>query len=105
METLAEKITEIVLSEFSVPWLKLNPIRLMNDNKSLAGVNLGRMWDMGHKTRTWVEGLLELLASGKIDPVIDSVYPFSRAGEAHQRLENRLNVGKVILVPDGEEGL
>jgi len=86
-----------------IPWLKLNPIRLMNDNKSLAGVNLGRMWDMGYKTHGWVESLLELLSTGKIDPVIDSVLPFSKAGEAHQRLENRLNVGKVILVPDEEE--
>ncbi len=87
-----------------VPWLKLNPIRLMNDNKSLAGVNLGRMWDMGYKTRRWVEDLLVLLESGSIEPVIDSVLPFSRAGEAHLRLENRLNVGKVILVPDSEAG-
>ncbi len=87
-----------------VPWLKLNPIRLMNDNKSLAGVNLGRMWGMEHRTRSWVESLLELQESGMIKPVIDSVHSFSRAGEAHSRLENRLNVGKVILVPDGEEG-
>lgn len=86
-----------------IPWLKLNPIRLMNDNKSMAGVNLGRMWDMGHKTNQWVESLLELLSAGKIDPVIDSVIPFSKAKEAHLRLENRLNVGKVILVPDEEE--
>ncbi len=83
-----------------IPWLKLNPLRLMNDNKSMAGVNLGRMWDMGYKTRAWVEELLELQASGKIDPVIDLVLPFSRAAEAHQRLEKRMNVGKVILVPD-----
>ncbi len=88
----------------AVPWLKLNPIRLMNDNKSLAGVNLGRMWDMGYKTRRWVEDLLVLLESGSIEPVIDAVLPFSQAGEAHQRLENRLNVGKVILVPDSEAG-
>ncbi len=87
-----------------VPWFQLNPIRLMNDNKSIAGVNLGRMWDMGHKTRIWVEDLRELQASGKIEPVIDSVFPFSRAGRAHQRLEQRQNVGKVILVPDGKEG-
>lgn len=85
-----------------IPWLKLNPIRLMNDNKSLAGVNLGHMWDMGYKTRHWVEDLLVLLESGSIDPVIDAVVPFSKAGEAHQRLEDRLNVGKVILVPDSE---
>lgn len=83
-----------------VPWLKLNPIRLMNDNKSLAGVNLGRMWDAADRTRGWVEDLLDLAASGKIAPRIDAVLPFSRAGEAHQRLERRLNVGKVILVPD-----
>ena len=89
----------------AVPWLKLNPIRLMNDNKSLAGVNLGRMWDMGHKTGKWVEDLLVLLESGKINPVIDAVLPFSSAGEAHQRLENRLNVGKVILVPDAGDGV
>lgn len=87
----------------SVPWMKLNPIRLMNDNKSIAGVNLGRMWDMGHKIRAWVGELLALLEAGKIEPVIDTVLPFSKAGEAHQRLENRLNVGKVILVPDGED--
>jgi len=83
-----------------VPWLKLNPIRLMNDNKSIAGVNLGRMWDMGQRTRRWVEDLLDLAGSGKIAPRIDTVLPFSRAGEAHARLEERRNVGKVILVPD-----
>lgn len=83
-----------------VPWLKLNPIRLMNDNKSVAGVNLGRMWDMADRTEGWVADLLELAGSGKIAPRIDSVLPFSRAGEAHQRLEDRRNIGKVIIVPD-----
>ena len=33
-----------------VPWLSINPIRLMNDNRSLGGVNLGRMWDEGART-------------------------------------------------------
>ncbi len=83
-----------------VPWLKLNPIRLMNDNKSIGGVNLGRMWDQQSRTGGWMEELLVLLAAGHIAPVIDRVLPFSAAAEAHDRLENRLNVGKVILVPD-----
>jgi NADPH:quinone reductase-like Zn-dependent oxidoreductase len=85
-----------------VPWWQLNPIRLMNDNKSVAGVNLGRMWDQAERTRTWSEQLLALLEQGAIAPRIDSVLPFSAAGQAHQRLEQRLNVGKVVLVP--EEG-
>ncbi len=84
-----------------VPWLKLNPIRLMNDNKSLGGVNLGRMWDQQARTARWMESLLELLAAGRIAPVIDRVLPFSAAATAHDRLENRQNIGKVILVPDG----
>jgi NADPH:quinone reductase-like Zn-dependent oxidoreductase len=82
-----------------VPWLGLNPIRLMNDNKSIAGVNLGRMWDQKEKMSAWMGELLKMLGDGRIDPVIDKVYSFAEAALAHRRLEDRLNVGKVILVP------
>jgi len=82
-----------------VPWLRMNPIRLMNDNKSVAGVNLGRMWDQQERTSAWMGELLALLADGRIAPVIDTVYDFAEAGQAHRRLEDRMNVGKVILVP------
>ncbi len=84
-----------------VPWLTVNPIRLMNDNKSVAGVNLGRMWDQGERTARWMITLLDLLDKGTVTPHLDGVLPFSRAAEAHARLENRENFGKVILVPDG----
>jgi len=83
-----------------VPWLQLNPIRLMNDNKSVGGVNLGRMWDQQQRTAGWMRELLVMLAEGGIKPVIDQVLPFSAAATAHDRLEQRLNVGKVSLVPD-----
>jgi len=84
-----------------VPWLQLNPIRLMNDNKSIAGVNLGRMWDQAERTAQWTEELLRLLARGDIAPRIDRVLPFSAAAAAHARLEERKNKGKIVLVPDG----
>jgi NADPH:quinone reductase-like Zn-dependent oxidoreductase len=86
-----------------VPWLTLNPIRLMNDNKSIAGVILGRMWDQGARTGRWMEDILELMAAGKIEPVIDRILPFAEAAEAHRRLEERLNVGKIILTPESME--
>jgi len=82
-----------------VPWLRLNPVSLMNDNKSVGGVNLGRMWDQQERTAAWMDGLLGMLAAGLITPVIDGVFSFEEAGQAHARLEDRLNVGKVILVP------
>lgn len=34
-----------------------------------------------------------------IVPVIDSVYPFDRAAEAHARLEAGTHVGKIVLTP------
>ena len=86
-----------------VPWLRLNPIRLMNDNRSLAGVNLGRMWDQSARTAGWMDELLALAADGSIAPRIDGVYGFDQAAAAQRRLEERQNFGKVILVPQGED--
>lgn len=82
-----------------VPWLAINPIRLMNDNRSVGGVNLGRMWDEGARTAIWMEALLELLNDGRLAPRIDSVFPFAEAARAHQRLEGRASFGKILLEP------
>ena len=90
----------VLRTVMSVPWFQLNPLRLMNDNKSVAGVNLGRMWDQADRTRSWAEELVKLMGAGIIAPRIDGVFPFSAAAAAHARLEDRVNVGKVILVPD-----
>lgn len=38
-----------------------------------------------------------LLGSGKIKPVIDSVYPFSEAARAHERMESSEHMGKIML--------
>lgn len=82
-----------------VPWLAINPVRLMNDNRSLGGVNLGRMWDEGARTAPWLRGLLDLLAAGSISPRIDSTFTFAEAAAAHERLEGRGSFGKILLEP------
>jgi synaptic vesicle membrane protein VAT-1 len=80
-----------------VPWLGLNPLRLMNDNKALAGVNLGRMWDQIDRLQLWMTQLLHWLQAGEIAPRLDRVYPADEAGAAQLRLQQRQNVGKVLL--------
>lgn len=37
------------------------------------------------------------LEKGVIKPVIDSVYPLENAEKAHQRMEQNLNIGKIVL--------
>ena len=80
-----------------VPWLTLNPLRLMNDNKAIAGVNLGRMWDQIDRLQGWMQQLLHSLQAGEIEPRLDRIYPAEEAGAAQLRLQQRQNVGKVLL--------
>jgi NADPH:quinone reductase-like Zn-dependent oxidoreductase len=50
---------------------------------------------MGHKSELF--SVLELFKRGLLKPVIDCVLPLERAAEAHKRLENREQFGKVVL--------
>jgi NADPH:quinone reductase len=41
--------------------------------------------------------VLPLLQSGKVKPLMDSVYPLIRASEAHARMESSHHIGKIVL--------
>lgn len=85
-----------------VPWLALNPLRLMNDNKALLGVNLGRLWDRQDLVVGWMAKLLEWLAAGRITPRVDRAFSLAEAAAAHHYLHDRRNLGKVVLVPGSD---
>ncbi len=76
-----------------------SPLELMNDNRAVAGVNIGHLWGEEAMVRSEVAALLELYRRGKIRPHVDSTFPFAQAAEAHRRIQERKNVGKVVLVP------
>lgn len=42
--------------------------------------------------------VLQHVFSGKLKPVVDQTYPLSEARAAHERLENRQQFGKIVLV-------
>lgn len=48
-------------------------------------------------TQRFVERWLPKLKDGKLQPVIDSVYPLTEAREAHEYMEANRNFGKIIL--------
>ncbi len=76
-----------------------NPITLMNENRGTFGVNLGHLWEEADKTRGWFAEILKGVKDGWIKPHVDRSYFFSEAAQAHQFLEDRKNLGKVLLVP------
>lgn len=61
-------------------------------NLSLLGSTMGSRGDL-HR-------LLELLARGRLAPIVDSILPLSDVAEAHRRLEAREVFGKIVLVPE-----
>ena len=78
---------------------KFHPMNLMDQNKGVFGINLGHLWDEVELLRGQLLDLVQLYSEGHIKPVIDSVFPFEEADKAHLRLQERKNVGKVLLHP------
>ncbi|MCA9598723.1 MAG: zinc-binding dehydrogenase [Myxococcales bacterium] len=80
-----------------IPWY--SPMKLMNDNRAVAGVNMGHLFSELDMLTEEMKDLVELYRQGKIRPHVGKVFPFSEAAAAHQELEQGKNVGKVVLTP------
>ena len=83
----------------NTPWFQFNPLRLMNANKGVFGVNLGHMWGEIDRLREWGDALMELAANGVIKPKVAASFKFDDAPKAHHFIQDRRNIGKVVLVP------
>ncbi|HEX4336491.1 MAG TPA: medium chain dehydrogenase/reductase family protein [Polyangiaceae bacterium] len=81
-----------------------NCMTLMNDNRAVAGVNMGHLWDDVDFIAREADALVRLYSQGKIKPHIGAVFPFSQVAAAHAELEQGRNVGKIVLVPDRAMG-
>ncbi|CAF3346903.1 unnamed protein product [Rotaria sp. Silwood1] len=83
-----------------------NSLSILSTNKSIAGYHLGYLLKDLENTKdlalNTINELFRLYKEGAIKPQIDSIYPYSKVGEAMQRMHNRLNIGKVLLQPDDE---
>ncbi len=84
------------LSTFRLRWGALG---LMTENKGVFGVNLGHLWGETERIAGWMETLLGYWRQGAIRPAVAARFPFDRAADAHHFLQDRRNLGKVLLVP------
>lgn len=78
---------------------RFHPLGLLNKNRGVFGLNLGHMWHEPEKVAMWMKVLLEGVSEGWVRPFVDKAFPFAQAGAAHSYLEERKNIGKVVLVP------
>jgi synaptic vesicle membrane protein VAT-1 len=83
----------------NTPSVQFNPLSLVNANKGVFGVNLGQMWGDFDRVRPWMDQLVGLWDNGVIKPKIARVFKFDQAPAAHHFIQDRKNIGKVLLKP------
>jgi len=93
---LAGKL-KLVKAALQMP--KFHPLGLLNKNRGVFGLNLGHMWHEPEKVAVWMTAILGGVNEGWVRPHVDKAFAFEQAGDAHQYLESRKNIGKVVLVP------
>jgi NADPH2:quinone reductase len=71
-------------------------------NVTIYGFQITALMQGGYDPRPDLAELVDLVAGGTLRVHVDRVFPFERAGEAHDYIEARRNRGKVVLVPSGE---
>lgn len=76
-----------------------HPLSLLNKNRGVFGVNVGHLWHEQEKARHWMNRILSGVDEGWINPHVDKVFSFSEVADAHRYIEERKNIGKVILTP------
>ncbi len=75
------------------------PLDLMQSNRGVFGVNLGRLWHLGHLLGEALGEIFAKVEAGVFEPVVDRTFPFEEAAQAHRYLQDRRNFGKVLLHP------
>ena len=88
---------EMVKTVLRVPFH--TPIGLMNDNKAVLGVNIGHMWDYADLMQDWMKQIIAWYDEALFRPHVDKVFKFEEAAAAHHYIQDRKNVGKVLLKP------
>lgn len=81
-------------------WPEISPAALVGRNVGVQGFYLGRL--LRHEPEVVGEAVGELLAlwqTGALKPLVGAEIPLAEVDRAHELVESRASVGKVVLVP------
>jgi NADPH2:quinone reductase len=92
--------TVVAIGSAGGAWTEIDPARLVGRNAGLQGFYLGRLMRLDPAPVAEALGeLLELWRGGAIRPVVGAELPLDEVERAHELVESRRSVGKVVLVP------
>jgi NADPH:quinone reductase len=81
-------------------WPELQPAQVVGRSVGVQGVYLGRLLRLAPDVvAEATRELLDLWRGGAIHPVVGAEFPLADVEEAHELVESRRSVGKVVLLP------
>lgn len=81
-------------------WPELQPQLLVGRNVGVQGTYIGRLLRHAPDVVAACTGeLLELWSAGTIRPFVGAEFPLAEVEQAHELVESRRSVGKVVLLP------
>ena len=90
----------IAIGSVGGAWGEIEPARLVGRNVGLVGFYLGRLmrFDPGLVHEALGE-LLDLWQTGAFSPLVGAELPLDEVEQAHELVQSRRSVGKVVLLP------
>jgi NADPH:quinone reductase-like Zn-dependent oxidoreductase len=80
-----------------------SPLALMTENRGVVGLHLGRLTGEAELLGAAMKELLDWWQAGKLSPVVGATFPLELAAKAHEYLQGRGSVGKVVLTAGGSK--
>ena len=74
-----------------------DPLSLINRNRGVFGLNVGHLWEERRQLKGLMDLLMTELSAGRLEPIVARTFPLERVGDAHRFIQNRSNIGKVVL--------
>ncbi|MGE0039927.1 MAG: zinc-binding dehydrogenase [Vicinamibacterales bacterium] len=76
---------------------RFKPMSLVNQNRGVFGLNIAHLWSERRQLATAMDFLVGELAARRVVPRVDSQWPLADVAGAHRRMQERKNVGKVVI--------
>ncbi|XP_059409388.1 synaptic vesicle membrane protein VAT-1 homolog [Carassius carassius] len=78
----------------------VHTLSLIQGNRSVCGFHLGYLDSETELIAQAMAAIMDLYRQGKIKPRIDSTYHLEQVGDAMRRMQERNNIGKIILTTE-----
>ena len=93
------RLVNIAFQQGSQATLNLLPLMLKRLTITGSTLRARRHEEKAGIARSVLREVWPLIEQGRVRPIVDSVYPLARAGEAHAKMAGSSHVGKILLTP------